>query len=214
MSIFAPGNGLAAMPASYVLETDTDGNFITPVGPQGNGTSNTTGVAANSDGRVVAVGVYTGTAIFTGSPLQVQGVVVPFVATLGNTSGNNGGSGGSSGVEGPVTSGSLSPALVADQPIASGRGRKKTIVGFTLFFNTSLDAATASDPTHYQVTQPGRTRHSARTLVPLLAAQVGAGGVTVTLILGKHSKSKPLFLTASGLISAGGTPSVLIARRL
>jgi hypothetical protein len=64
------------------------------------------------------------------------------------------------------------------------------------------------------VTQPGRTRHSARTLVPLLAAQVGAGGVTVTLILGKHSKSKRLFLTATGLISASGTPSVPIARRL
>ena len=64
------------------------------------------------------------------------------------------------------------------------------------------------------MTQPGRTRHAARKLIPVLAASLDPGGTSVTLVLAKDNPTKPLTLTATGLLSASGTPVTTIVTRL
>jgi hypothetical protein len=87
-----------------------------------------------------------------------------------------------------------------------GRGRKKTIVGVELDFSAQLDASVAANPAIYQVTQPGRSRRSARKVVPVLTASLAPGGASVTLVLGKYDKAEPLALTVVDLSGANGAP--------
>src|SRR5262249_41014248 len=146
--IFSPGNGLSATPDSFVLEVDSSGNSLTPVGPQGDGTSTAASIAANREGRVVIVGTYTGTAIFTSSPLQVPGTPVPFVATLGDIksggsgNGNNSGNGNGNGNGG---TGPVLPALAGVRRVRSGKGRKKAVTGVALIFSAPLDSVAAAE---------------------------------------------------------------------
>jgi hypothetical protein len=221
-AIYYPGNGLSATPDTYVLEVDGNGNpTISPSGPTGSGSSQATSIAVNAAGEVAIVGVYSPPIIFGTTLLQAPGTTVPFAATLtmnrgagastgGGNTGGNGGSGGG------TTGGSGSPALVltGERRLISGKGRKKTILGFELDFSAPLDASVAGNPAAYDVTQPGRTGHSARKRIPVLAASVGPGGTTVLLVLGKYDKLKPLLLSASGLVGADGTPAASVFTRL
>jgi hypothetical protein len=213
--IFSPGNGISATPDTFVLQVDKNGNSITPVGPQGDGTATASSIAANSAGQVVVVGNYSGTAIFTTAPLQVPGTLVPFVATLGDVSSSGGGGGGGgSGGNGNGGSGPILPALVGARRVISGTGRKKTITGIELVFSAPLDAVAAAEVSHYLVTQPGRTRHSGPRLIPVLAAQAGQGGGSVTLILGRFNAARRLSVSATGLRGADGSPLATIVTRV
>ena len=92
--IFAPGNGISAMPDTYVLQVDPNGNpTISPSGPTGSGSSYATSIAVNSAGEVAIVGFYSPPIIFGTTYLQAPGTTVPFVATLAVN--NNSGSGAS-----------------------------------------------------------------------------------------------------------------------
>jgi hypothetical protein len=224
-SIFYPGNGLSATPDVYVLEVDPNGNpTVSPNGPTGSGSSQATSIAVNSAGEVAIVGTSSPPIIFGTTQVGAPVNVVPFVATLtpnssgtgggtGNGGGNPGGGGGSTDGAGGVVS---SPALflAGERRLTTGRGRKKTIVGFELDFSAPLDPGVAGSPARYQVTQPGRTRHSARKLIPVLTASLGPGGTSVVLVLGKYDKTKPLLLTAPGLRGADGTPLAMASVRL
>jgi hypothetical protein len=223
-AIFYPGNGLSATPNAYVLEVDPNGNpTISPNGPTGSGSSRATGIAVNRAGEVVIVGTSTPPIIFGTTLLQAPGTAVPFVATLtpnsGASSGDSGTTSGGGGTSGEGGGGGVvtpAPALVftGARPLTTGKGRRKTIIGFALDFSAPLDPAVAGSPGTYQVTQPGRTRRSARKVIPVLAASLGPGGTSVVLVLGKYVKTKPLVLTAAGLRGADGTPLATTIVRL
>jgi hypothetical protein len=106
------------------------------------------------------------------------------------------------------------PVLTRARRLEAGRGRKQVIVGFELDFSAPLDANLAGNPARYQVTQPGRSRRSARKAVPVLTASLGPAGTSVVLVLGKYDKAKPLVLTAAGLRGADGTALITIVTRL
>ena len=151
MVIFAPGNGLSATPDTYVLEVDPNGNpTISPSGPTGSGSSYATSIAVNSAGEVAIAGFYSPPIIFGSTYLQAPGTTVPFVATLTmNNSGGGASTGGGSGEWRQWNGGwrygggTVAPALMftGEQPIRSGKGRKRKIIGFRLFFSAPLDAA-------------------------------------------------------------------------
>ena len=220
MVIFAPGNGLSAAPDAYVLEVDPNGNpTISPDGPTGSGSSHATSIAVNRAGEAVIVGFYSPPIIFGSTYLQAPGTTVPFVATLAmDSSGggvNPGGGSGGGGGGGPG-GGTVAPPLTftGEQPIRSGKGRKKKIIGFQLFFSAPLDAGVAENTGHYQVSQPGRTRHAARKVIAILAASLNPGGTSVTLVLAKYQRAKPVALTATGLLGADGMPAATITTPL
>jgi hypothetical protein len=211
--VFSPGNGLSGTPDVYVLEVDAAGNVVQPIGPDGNGTSTVTGIAANRAGGVAIAGFYSPTTLFGAIYPQAPGTHVPFVATLAPVSSSGGGGGGGgAGSGGPTPTGVSAPVLL--RALRLGRGRRpKIVTGFRLTFSAPLDAAVAASVSHYRVIQPGRTRPAVGRVIPVLAAQVDAGGSTVTLILGKQGRGKPLTLTATGLVGAQGTPVATIVTR-
>jgi hypothetical protein len=223
--IFAPGNGISAMPNTYALQVDPNGlPTISPSGPTGSGSSFATSIAVNRAGEVAIVGFYSPPILFGTTYLQAPGTTVPFEATLAMTSSGGGSPGGSNGTGGNGTTGGTSgtggvtvaPVLIfkGEQPIRTGRGRKQKIVGYQLFFSGPLDAGAAETIGNYQVTQPGRARRSARKLIPVLAASLDPGGTSVSLILAKANPTKPLTLTVTGLLSANNTPVATIVTRL
>ena len=226
MNIFIPGNGLSAMPDTYVLEVDPNGNpTISPSGPTGSGSSYSTSIAVNSAGEVVIVGFYSPPIIFGATYLQAPGTTVPFVATLAvNNSGGGASAGGGSGTAGSGTgssggtgSGTVTPAaptFTGERPIRSGKGRKQKVIGYQLFFSAPLDAGAAENAGNYQVTQPGRTRHAPRKVIPVLAASLDPSGTSVTLVLAKNNPAKPLTLIATGLEGANGISAATIVARL
>jgi hypothetical protein len=60
----------------------------------------------------------------------------------------------------------------------------------------------------------GPTKHAAPRLISVRAAQPGAGGTSVTLLLGNYTANKPLTLTATGLTGTGGVAIATIFTKL
>jgi hypothetical protein len=234
MVIFAPGNGLSATPDTYVLHVDPSGDpTISPAGPTGSGSSHATTIAVNAAGEVGIAGIYSPPIIFGNTYLQAPGTTVPFLATLTEnfSGGGGGGSGGStlggSGGAGASAGGSPGPApgaggssvapsliLTGERPIRAGAGRKKKVIGFQLFFSAPVQAGSAENASHYQVTQPGRSRQPGRKVVPVVAASLDPSGTSVTLVLARYDLANRLTLTATGLVAASGTPAATIVTRL
>jgi hypothetical protein len=106
------------------------------------------------------------------------------------------------------------PALSGSERLFTGNGLGRKLVGFALSFSTALSTSAAENVSNYQVTQPGLTRRSRPTLVHVKAVQYNPGNNTVTFTLGKFNARKSLTLTATGLMSAAGTPAGTIVTKL
>jgi hypothetical protein len=104
--------------------------------------------------------------------------------------------------------------LTGETRITAGQGKRKKIVGFALQFSSALQTGVAANTSHYHVVQPGRTRKSAPTVIAVRAATVGLAGTSITLTLGKYNTTKPLSLTASGLVGASGAPVATVTTGL
>ena len=109
------------------------------------------------------------------------------------------------------------PTLMSEQRLYVGKGRKRTLV-FQLNFSTALNAAVVQNTGHYSVVQVFRAATKKRPAqtkrISVRAAQYNPGNSSVTLTLGKYTALNKLQLTATGLISATGTPAATIVTRL
>jgi uncharacterized protein YjdB len=114
----------------------------------------------------------------------------------------------------PTPTPTPAPTLAGEQRLFTGKGLRRKVVGFQLSFSAALNTSTAENVGNYQVAQPGRTRHSKPTNVPVRVAQYNPASNTVTLTLGKFNTGKPLTLTAKGLMGATGTPASTIVTKL
>jgi plastocyanin/uncharacterized protein YjdB len=101
------------------------------------------------------------------------------------------------------------PAVSGEQRLFTGTGRKKKLVGFQVAFNTNaeLNAGVAANTANYSVVQAGRTKKSKPVSVAVQAAHYDPGTNSVMFTLGKFNAKRPLTLTATGLVSATGTPA-------
>jgi len=192
--VLATGNGMSGTANGFVLEVDSNGNFVQATGAGGIGSSGAIGIAVNGAGEVAIGGTYVAPATFGGTTLQALGADQFFVATL--TSNNGGGGGGGGGAANP-------PKLVAEAPLSTGKGKHKKIIGFELVFSSALDASTAANVAHYQVTQP--VKKGKTTAIKVKAATYNPANDSVALTLGTFKTKKPLQMTATGLTYAGGT---------
>jgi N-acetylneuraminic acid mutarotase len=113
----------------------------------------------------------------------------------------------------PAPAPARTPTFLGESDIITGVGRKK-IVGHRLNFSAPLDSGTAQDVGHFHVVQPGRSKRSAPKSVPVLSATYDSGTHSITLMLGKSTRGKPLTLTATGLVGAGGEPIATIITNL
>jgi hypothetical protein len=114
----------------------------------------------------------------------------------------------------PTRTPAPTPTFLGELRLTAGTGRKKKVVGFELRFSSPLDAAVAQWPSHYRVTQPGRSRHRAAKVIKVGSIGLGRDDRSVTLVLGKYDARKPLTLTAAGLVGADGTPTTEIITNL
>jgi hypothetical protein len=103
------------------------------------------------------------------------------------------------------------PKYQGEQRLYTGKGTRRKLIGFQLRFSGALDLASARSRSHYQLTQPGRTKRSAPIVVPLKSIDVSANGLEVTLTPGKYNTRKPLKLTIAGLIGSLGQKVATIA---
>jgi plastocyanin len=106
------------------------------------------------------------------------------------------------------------PHFLREKRVFAGVGRHRKLEGFDLFFNRPLDSGTAQDVGHYRVTQPGRSRLSRPVVIPVQMAMYNPKNDSVMLMLGKFSVSKPLKLTATGLLGARGAHVATVVTRL
>jgi hypothetical protein len=100
-----------------------------------------------------------------------------------------------------------SSTFMGEFRLTAGKGRKKKVVAFELFFSSPLDDAAARTTGHYRVTQPGRKKRGPAKLITVRSIALGPDDRSVTLVLGKHDARRPLTLTATGLVGADGTPA-------
>jgi len=191
-------------------------------------------IAVNPVNPSLAVGAsqqFTATGVFSDrSTRDLTGQVTwasaaPSVATITNTGTATGLAQGTSVVTASLTgvTGSTvmnvatvpqAPTLTGEQRLFSGRGRRQKLIGFELRFSAPLNGAVASDASHYQVVQPGRTMRSRPTAVRTQAALYNVVNNSVTLTLGRFNVNKPLTLTATGLVGLTGAPVPTIVTRL
>ena len=109
---------------------------------------------------------------------------------------------------------SPAPTLTGEKRLFVGRGHRRKIDGFMLFFSAPLDAGIAKDVSLYQVTQQGRTGHSRPVIVPAQSAFFNPADNSVMIMLGPLNARNRLTLTATGLMGAGGIPVATFATRL
>jgi len=185
--------------ASFVIEVNSDGNPLQVIGSStsGGGDSGAGEIGQNSSGTVVIDGFYTPPVSFGNTALGLVGAQEAFVATLSSTM-----------PPAPLFIVPLIPPTKPTPPLFLGEHRttlkikRKKIVEFVLTFNAPLDSSAAS----YVVTQPGRTKKSAPKSIRVASATLGAGGTSITLLLGAYASKKPLTLKATGLVGAIGAP--------
>jgi uncharacterized repeat protein (TIGR01451 family) len=91
------------------------------------------------------------------------------------------------------------PLFKDEQRLYSGTGKRRKLVGFQLNFSGTLDLVSPSTSSHYQLTQPGRTKRSAPKRIPIRSVRVSSNGLSVSLTPGKHDSKKPLHLTITSL---------------
>jgi uncharacterized repeat protein (TIGR01451 family) len=94
------------------------------------------------------------------------------------------------------------PMFTGEVRLYTGTGRRRKLVGFQLSFNGPLDLSSASTSSHYQLTQPGRTKRSAPKRIQIRSVRVSSNGLSVALTPGKYESKKPLHLTITGLAGA------------
>ncbi len=103
----------------------------------------------------------------------------------------------------PTPAPTPTPVVIGDQPVFSGKGKKRKIASAQLFFSGALDFGTAQNTGNYRITQ----RVKKKTLVvPVLAATYNPGNNSVTLLLGGSKKGIAMQLTIGGLRSSGEAP--------
>jgi hypothetical protein len=188
----------------YVLEVNGNGDFLQAISAGGTGPSRSDSIAVNGSGKVAIAGRYAPTATFNGVSLGTLGTGEFFLASLSNSATH---------MPASPTSPTSPPTFDGALRLSAGKGRKR-VTGFELKFSAALDAGVAASVGHYRVTQPGPTKHSAPKLISVRAAQPGAGGTSVTLMLGKYTANKPLTLTATGLTGTGGAAIATIVTKL
>ena len=105
----------------------------------------------------------------------------------------------SSGIPPGGTNPPPAPSFTGELRLYAGKGPRRKLVGFQLNFSGPLDLVSASTRSHYQLTQPGRTKRSAPKVIAVKSVGVGSGGLFVTLVPGKYDLKKPLQLTVTGL---------------
>jgi plastocyanin len=156
--------------------------------------SSNTGVASITSNGGVATGVSAGTSTITASMNGINGSTNLTVSASSTPT--------------------PTPTFVSESRMTTGKGAHKKVIGFNLNFSGPLDPTSATDVTHYQVTQPGATKkaHSKAILVGM--AMYTPGSSTVMLMLGKFNTGKPLTLMASGLLGATKAPVAQFTTRL
>ena len=105
---------------------------------------------------------------------------------------------------GPPGGGATSSAPVyrGKQRLYTGKGAKRKLTGFQITFSGALDLVSAINRSHYQLSQPGRTKRSVAKAIALKNVRVSSDGLAVTLTPGKYDAKKPLRLTIDGLLGA------------
>jgi hypothetical protein len=96
------------------------------------------------------------------------------------------------------------PAAIftGEQRLYSGKGKRLKLVGFQLNFSESLEFVSASNGSHHQLTQAGRTNRSAPKRIRIRSVRVSPDGRFVTLTPGTYDAKKPLQLTITRLAGA------------
>lgn len=94
------------------------------------------------------------------------------------------------------------PIFRGEQRLYSGTGKRRKLVGFQLNFSGALELISATTSSHYQLTQPGRTKRSAPKLIRINRVRVSADGLHITLTPGAYDSKKHLQLTIRGLAGA------------
>jgi virginiamycin B lyase len=112
------------------------------------------------------------------------------------------------------TTTSAAPIFMGEQRLFSRSGKKSKLIGFQLSISGPLDLGSAGTESHYQLSQPGRTRRSPSKVIPLKKVLVSPNGLFVTLNPGKFDSKKPLQLTIAGLKGSLGQAVATTAIRL
>ena len=104
------------------------------------------------------------------------------------------------------------PAYLGERRLYVGQGAKRKLAGFQLKFSAALDLASANNRIHYRLTQAGRTKKLAPTVITVKSVAVASSGLSVTLSPGKYDPKKPLQLTITGLAGAKhqSVPTIVI----
>jgi hypothetical protein len=221
------GNAASAAKNGFVLVASPDGSLVQALGARGNEFPSS--IAINGPGLVAIAGSYDDTSTFKTTTLPVLGTEQAFVATLApvppvvivdppgrvivdppgppNNGNNNNNSSNSSDSSGGVTPppAPQPPRFQGEQVKTKRKHGQKVITGFQLFFDAPIDAGRAQVLGNYQLTQPGRKKHSAPKFVVVTSAVVGPIN-SVTLNVGKADAKKRVSLRASGLAGANGLP--------
>jgi uncharacterized repeat protein (TIGR01451 family) len=110
----------------------------------------------------------------------------------------------SSGGQSPGGATSTAPVYRSKLRLYSGKGAKRKLTGFQINFSAALDLVSATNRSHFQLSQPGRTKRSAPKVIPVKSVRVSSDGLMITLSPGKYDSKKPLKLTSQSLLGARG----------
>jgi plastocyanin len=216
------GNGTASGMAGMITVASASATLqsiaMTPADPA---------VPVGTTQQFVATGAFSDGTTQNLSSQVVWASATPSVATVSNTgqahalakgasviTASLGGITGSTVLDAVTPTPSPAPVFAREMRHFVGKGPRRKLDGFELLFSGPLDAGTAKDVGHYQVTQPGRTRRSHPVTIPVRSALFNPADNSIMLMLGKFDARKPLTLTVGGLIGAAGAPVSVIVTKL
>jgi plastocyanin len=206
------GNGTASGMAGMVVVASASATLrslaVAPAGPH---------VHVGTTQQFVAIGAFSDGSTRDLTSQVVWSSATPTVATISGTGLAHVLKVGTSVISASLNGMTGSTVLHADAPAPvpaprflremrhfTGVGARRRVDGFMLFFSGPLDAGTADNVSHYQVTQPGLTPRSRPIPIAVRSALFNRADNSVMLMLGNFNLAKPLVLMASGLIGAGG----------
>ncbi len=192
-----PNSGTSSIAPAFLLKVDPEGNLLDWAVGTASSSLYIAAIATSPTGTIEIAGDLASPATFGSSTLQPSGGATTGVFLVAVTESSN-----------SHSSGPSAPVFLSENRtvIRVGKHRKKATL-YQLNFSGPLNTSEVLNPGLFQVTQS--KKHGKHKIIAkhvrVLSEFSSPGSDSVSLLLGKTVKKKPLKVTASGLAGANGT---------